>query len=63
MNTPMAVLEMEPVEVDKEESTDPADWTWEPTVKDRDGLHNAMRMSQQTSRATTSKQMDHGENK
>ena len=63
MSTPMAVLEMEPVEVDKEETTDPADWAWTPKLKDGNGLIDAMKMSQQSSMKTGSQKTDFGEGK
>ena len=63
MSTPMALLEMEPVEVQKDEGTDLAEWTWEPKVKDRHRLADAARMSNQTSRKTGSVQTDYGEGK
>lgn len=63
MGTPMAVLEMEPVEVSKEATTDPATWNWKPKVKNVIQLADAVRASSQTSRATGTKQTDYGEGK
>jgi hypothetical protein len=62
----MAVLGMEPAEVDKEEQKgriDTAEWTWTPQVKDADRLADALRASSNTTRNTYKDQLDHGENK
>jgi hypothetical protein len=63
MTTPMAVLGMEPVEVDTDEQTDPTKWTWEPKVKDADRLADALKASSNTTKNTYKTQLDHGENK
>jgi hypothetical protein len=58
----MALLEMEPVETD-EATDEPAEWTWKPEIKDPAKLADALRMSSQTSRKTSSTQTDYGEGK
>jgi hypothetical protein len=63
MSMPMAVLEMEPMEKDTEEAKNPEEWTWKPAVSNWDRLPDALKASQNTSRNTTSSQIDHGENK
>jgi len=66
MTTPMAVLGMEPAEVDKEEQEgriEMAEWTWTPQVKDADRLADALRAGSTTTRNTFKTQLDHGEHK
>ena len=63
MNTPMALLEMEPVELEEQDLSEPTDWTWTPNVKDPTRLAKALTASSQTTRNTFRDQLDHGETK
>lgn len=63
MTTPMAVRGMEPMEVEEKEVSDPKTWTWRPKVENWGRLVESVRLSNQTSRMTNSKQTDYGEGK
>jgi hypothetical protein len=61
MATPMALMGMEPVEVEQESVTSPVSWDWQPDVIDLERLTEATTATRQTSRKTNSKQTDYGE--
>ncbi len=61
MSTPMALMGMEPVEVDQEPVTSPASWDWQPDVTDLERLSEVTNATRQTSRKTNSTSTDYGE--